>query len=254
MRHIIRLLLVVSLLVASIVFLTPAHAQPYFYRWSYAPSISCMDMGGFIRLTFIYPTEWDLPPGNVITQALIENGVESFASFSVPAGTGSQVNGPVVWDMLGTSYPVVGSLGFYTYVDGVLVYRSILSVSCSADTPAVMPTLINEEITSGGPGAGAGPGLVVVPVPGPDMVAIPDTAVVGTFTTSTPLYFQPEASSASTYSMRAGQSLWVFGLDESGEFYQVLLSGRIYWIPVDTMGPDFDAVWQGHPLPTNIVE
>ncbi len=254
MRYMIRLSLIVSVLVASLLSLAPAHAQPYFFRWSYAPSISCVDMGSFVRLTLSTgPTDWDLPPGSVITQATNLNGVESFSSFSWGPGTGSNVNGPSVVDVPGT-YPVTVSLGFYTYVDGVLVYRSILTVSCSADTPAIMPTLVNEEITSGKPGPGTLPGSVIVPVPGPDMVSIPDTAVVGSFVTTTPAYFAPESDAATNIVLAAGKTLWVFGVDESGGFYKVMIAGKFFWVPVETMGPNFDEVWQGHSLPTNTVD
>ncbi len=258
MRNNVRLSLIVSLLVASSVFLTPVQAQPYYYRWASVPAASCLDMGGSVQITIpnVY-VEWDLPVGNEWTITFNLNGSSyTEGPFSWPPGTGSQGYGASTETISGP-YPVFYSEQLDTFVDGVLVYRSTYTVNCSADGPATV-TLVNEEITSGDPGPGTGPGAglepIVVPVPGPDMVAIPDGAVVGTFTTSTPLYFQPEASSASTYSMGAGQSLWVFGLDESGEFYQVLLSGKTYWVPVETMGPTFDAVWQGHPLPANTVE
>lgn len=35
--------------------------------------------------------------------------------------------------------------------------------------------------------------------------------------------------------MGPGQSLYVFGVDASGEFYQVLMSGDFYWVPVESM-------------------
>ncbi len=92
------------------------------------------------------------------------------------------------------------------------------------------------------------------PFPGPDMVAIPSTAVVGTFTAASPLYFAPNMGSTTDASMDAGQSLWVYGLDVSGQFYQVLLSGQTYWVPVGIIGPNYDDVWNGTPLPTTTVD
>jgi hypothetical protein len=102
-----------------------------------------------------------------------------------------------------------------SYADGTPVHRSSFNIHCDAGGASI--TITNTSLVGGSSSGPTGP---AAPVPGADMVPIPDYAVVGTFTTSTPLYFQPEASSASTYSMEAGQSLWVFGLDESGEFYQ----------------------------------
>ncbi|MBI5961023.1 MAG: hypothetical protein HY866_19955 [Chloroflexi bacterium] len=90
-------------------------------------------------------------------------------------------------------------------------------------------------------------------VPGPDMVPIPDTAVVGAFVVTTPIYFAPDSGAASTVVMEAGKTAWVFGLDATGQFYKVVLAGKYFWVPVNTMGPNFDNVWLGRPLPTVVV-
>lgn len=92
------------------------------------------------------------------------------------------------------------------------------------------------------------------PVPGPDMVEIPAGSVVGTFTQDTVLLFEASPTTPTGKMLYAGQSLWVFGLDSSGQYYQVLLSGVLYWVPVGTIGPTYDEVWNGTPLPTTVVE
>ncbi len=89
---------------------------------------------------------------------------------------------------------------------------------------------------------------------GPDMVALPDNAVVGKFLDWTPLYYLPAAGATSDYHMEPGQSLWVCGVDSSSQFYKVVMSGQFYWVPVSSMGPNYDDVWNGQPLPTTIVE
>ncbi|MBN2303344.1 MAG: thrombospondin type 3 repeat-containing protein [Anaerolineae bacterium] len=89
--------------------------------------------------------------------------------------------------------------------------------------------------------------------PGPDMVPIPDWAVVGTFTADTVLHFAPMPGALSDFSMTVGQTLWVFGMDDSGTYYQVLLSGLMYWVPVNQMYVTYDWVWNGEALPTTIV-
>jgi hypothetical protein len=93
----------------------------------------------------------------------------------------------------------------------------------------------------------------VAPVPGPDMVNLPAWAVVGTFTQMTPLYYDPAPGATSDSMMDSGQSLWVLGLDETGAFYQVVLSGQYLWVPVGTIGPTYSEPWNGHPLPTEVV-
>jgi hypothetical protein len=93
------------------------------------------------------------------------------------------------------------------------------------------------------------------PAPGPDMVALPAQAVVGQFVKSTPIYFAPSADAAHpSMVMEAGKTLWVLGVDASGGFFKVLLSGQPFWVPVDSMGPNYDDVWNGTPLPGTVVE
>jgi hypothetical protein len=104
------------------------------------------------------------------------------------------------------------------------------------------------------PSSGGSQSVNAVPGPGPDMIFLPEWAVVGTFTETTPLYYYPAPGAASDSSMNSGQSLWVLGLDPTGAFYQVVISGKYLWVPVETIGPTFDAPWYGHPLPTEVVE
>lgn len=90
--------------------------------------------------------------------------------------------------------------------------------------------------------------------PGPDMVVIPSTAVVGMFTEDTALYYLPQLYASTGSIMTAGKTLWVFGMDNSKQFYQVLLNGRTYWVPAASIGPNPDEVWNNTPLPTTVVE
>ncbi len=89
---------------------------------------------------------------------------------------------------------------------------------------------------------------------GSDMVTLPAGSVVGTFVATTPLYYLPAADALSDSVMTVGQSLWVTGLSADGLFYQVILSGQFLWAPVETMGPNYDDVWNGTPLPTQVVD
>lgn len=96
-------------------------------------------------------------------------------------------------------------------------------------------------------------GLPTYSGPGPDMVDIPSQAVVGAFVANTTLLFSPDANAATSSTMTIGQTLWVLGVDSSGQYYQVLLSGGQYWVPVSSMGPNYDEIWNGTPLPTTVV-
>jgi hypothetical protein len=83
--------------------------------------------------------------------------------------------------------------------------------------------------------------------------AIPSTAVVGKFVKTTPVYSDPIPGAQINVTMAVGKSAWVFGVDPTGRFYRVMLGGSLFWVPVDTMGPNYDEVWQGRPLPGRAV-
>lgn len=91
------------------------------------------------------------------------------------------------------------------------------------------------------------------PGPGADLVPIPDTAVVGSFVQTTPAYYAPQSSAATDTVMEAGKTAWVYGVDASGQYYKVMLAGKFFWVPVSSMGPNYDEVWNGTPLPTTVV-
>ena len=86
------------------------------------------------------------------------------------------------------------------------------------------------------------------------MVPIPDQAVVGAFVADTVAYFAPQADAATDIAIEAGKTMWIFGVDGSGMYYKVMLSGKYFWVPVNTVGPNYDEVWNGAPLPTTVVE
>jgi len=94
----------------------------------------------------------------------------------------------------------------------------------------------------------------VVPGPGPDMVPLPEGAVVGKFVEDSLLYFAPDFEASTDLTMPAGKTLWVLGVDASGQFYHVVLSGKYLWAPVSAMAPNDDNVWLSEPLPTDVVE
>ncbi len=90
-------------------------------------------------------------------------------------------------------------------------------------------------------------------------IDIPAGSVVGSFLSDTPLYWSPNWGDASTqYSIGATaaqpKTAWVIGQDETESFYKIIWVCQYLWVPKSTMGPNYDAVWQGAPLPTGIVE
>ncbi|NDJ75230.1 MAG: hypothetical protein GYB65_03135, partial [Chloroflexi bacterium] len=98
----------------------------------------------------------------------------------------------------------------------------------------------------------------VVPTspPGCDaFIQFPDGAVVGQFMTSTLVYWGPDADMLvePLMTLEAGTTAWVLGMDASGGFYQILWQCGTLWVPVDSIGPNPDATWNGTALPTGVI-
>jgi len=87
-----------------------------------------------------------------------------------------------------------------------------------------------------------------------DLIDFPVGAVVGKFVRTTPAYYAPSLSSVTGIELEVGKTLWVLGIDSTGQFYKVVLSCSLLWVPIDSMGPNTDNFWQGAPLPTNIIQ
>ncbi len=103
----------------------------------------------------------------------------------------------------------------------------------------------------------SGPGDIYIggiAAPGCDvLLPIPSTAVGGTFVADAPTYWAPGQLTNPLVTITAGNSARVTGMDASGQYYQIIWVCDFLWVPVGTLGPNYDAVWNGAPLPTNVV-
>lgn len=91
------------------------------------------------------------------------------------------------------------------------------------------------------------------PVAGCDVLMnIPDTAVGGSFVADAATYWKP-GEMADTV-IAAGNTARVLGVDATREYYKIIWVCDYLWVPVTTMGPNYDAVWNGAPLPTGVIE
>jgi hypothetical protein len=52
----------------------------------------------------------------------------------------------------------------------------------------------------------------------------------------------------------SSKSYWVLGQDAEHAFYKIALACGYLWVPVEMLGPNYDAVWNGTPLPTRVVK
>ncbi len=92
-------------------------------------------------------------------------------------------------------------------------------------------------------------------LPGCDvLLPIPATAVGGTFVADAPVYWAPGKLTNPLVTIAAGNSARVIGLDSTGEYYQIIWVCDYVWVPRASLGPNYDAVWNGAPLPTAVVE
>lgn len=91
--------------------------------------------------------------------------------------------------------------------------------------------------------------------PGCDLLLnVPETAVGGTFVTDAPIFWAPDSSATTEYVITAGNSALVIGVDASGQFRKIVWGCDLLWVPAGALGPNYDAVWNGAPLPADVVD
>jgi hypothetical protein len=120
------------------------------------------------------------------------------------------------------------------------------------------------ETPPAGPALAPPPGIVLETdtltwqcgaLPGCDaLINIPSTAVVGAFVSDAPTYWNPGKLTAPLVTIPAGNTAWVLGPDSSGLYQKIIWVCDYLWVPSGTIGPNYDNVWQGRPLPTTPVE
>jgi hypothetical protein len=198
---------------------------------------------GWTATTFDIDSEGD----NVGVLAFDANGVSIAGDWggfdvgvssthSTPFGNGQGINTVTAWPVTIQIKDLAGQppYGHNTQT----IYDSI-----EADSgPIVIQTTLN---------CGSTPEAL----PGCDVtIAIPSTAVGGTFVADAPLYWTPGQLVSPAKTIPAGESARVIGLDESGKYYKIIWVCDYVWVPANALGPNFDAVWHGAPLPTGVVK
>lgn len=92
--------------------------------------------------------------------------------------------------------------------------------------------------------------LYEVPLTAANCPVLPSGSVVGSLPGATRAYYSP--GNLSTVTLNAG-TYWVIGMDESGAYYRIMLACQFLWVPVESMQPNWEAPWNGQPLPTRVV-
>ncbi len=85
------------------------------------------------------------------------------------------------------------------------------------------------------------------------LMRIPETAVGGAFVADAETYWKPGEQVVPEIVLPAGTTAWVLGMDETGEYYKIIWVCDYLWVPAETLGPNYDGVWHGKPLPTDTV-
>jgi hypothetical protein len=85
-------------------------------------------------------------------------------------------------------------------------------------------------------------------------MGLPTTSVVGSFVSDALLYAEPGVATSPALTLTAGKTAWVLGVDKTGEYTKILWVCDYLWVKKGTLGPNYDAVWKGEPLPTNVVK
>jgi hypothetical protein len=126
--------------------------------------------------------------------------------------------------------PLVGTINVIVFENPIETewLSADYQINCTADTPVVGVPCVGFT--------GAGQGLLV---------------------RATPIYWAPRANAASNIILDTApnaKTYWVLGVDSTRSFYKIIIACKTYWVPIDSLVPNPDAVWRGAPLPTRVVE
>ncbi|HVU10408.1 MAG TPA: hypothetical protein VHD90_03980 [Phototrophicaceae bacterium] len=234
-QHLFYLSICVMVILIGALTTQTAQADSYFWRWTTPlPAATCSYDGVIWVDALNVPYEYNLPAGATLDVYTTLNGVTNFVqSVVAPSGSGSDVI-PEIHDGLDTSYPLTYSLRYDTVIDSEVVYSSTLTFTCGDDGVAIL---------SLPPSSGSVGSCLDVPV----------GSVVGRFTSDAVLEWAPGKDTQPNAVVPSGEAAWVVGVDATGAYYKIIWACTYRWVPVGTMGPNYDDVWRGEPLPTNVV-
>jgi hypothetical protein len=136
-------------------------------------------------------------------------------------------------------------------IDGALMWRSNVIYDCSGgEGAAVVTNQVTDNTCYVSPDDDGDD-----KVPGCDsFVDLPSTAVVGALTGDANVFWKPGNQADPTITLDAGKTYWVDGLDSTGQYRRILLTCSWWWVEASKVGPNYDDVWHGTPLPTHTVK
>lgn len=85
-------------------------------------------------------------------------------------------------------------------------------------------------------------------------VDLPADAASGRFVKNAAVYWAPGEIVSPPVVVEIGKTYMVAGQDATGMYRKVLISCEWVWVEADAVSPNYDAVWNGMPLPTTVVD
>jgi hypothetical protein len=161
------------------------------------------------------------------------------------------VNGSSGWTVFNNfSYGVVGNPGTYPIPAGQQMQLE-LTLERPIGTILYSWKLVVDGCDTGNIISNGSLGSLAEP--GCDMtIYIPPTAVGATILSDTIVYWAPGQASDEVFP--AGLTLRALGVDSTGQYTKVIFVCGYYWVPTNVIGPNYDNVWHGVPLPAEIVQ
>lgn len=235
-----------ALLTALLLFLifpqTSINAQEEQYRrWLDDGKVfTCTDTGSDISVNLSNQNvEFNnLPADAQFTINYISNGVlTTDGPYTV-----EQTSGTRSYSMFSATfpaYPLTFEFRLDTLIDGVPVYQSTVSVTCTADA-TFSATPVNLDLTL----------TLPVPVPVVCPTPLPADAVQGRLLSTVTALFSPNPADTTNIILPAGSAWFVIGAQDG--FYRLYIAcqAAALWIPADAISPNYEPPWNGAPLPT----
>lgn len=219
---------------------------------AHVPSVEILDVPANTGCTggnILVPVEYNIPEPTRVVGSLWVEGVGEVLAYDQPdiqrveTDTYNFIN--AVFNVANGTRITVQIETYYEQPSNERSYVSLLVYECGTGTllditNTIDPDLVEEE------------SVVEESVPGCDVtIAIPNTAVGATITADTPVYWTPGEAAIETFP--AGLNVRALGVDASGAYTKVLYVCGFYWVPTNVIGPNYDEVWNGAPLPTGVV-
>ena len=174
----------------------------------------------------------NLPVNAEFTINYVLNGVlyASTGPYVVEQTTGTRNYGA-----FGTSgvFPFTYAIRLDTLIDGVVVYESTMTGTCTANGPGLI-SLTNVAVSPAAPGC---------------PVSYPDDSIQGRLTQSVVALYEPRAEAVTPIVLPGGTAWWI--MDSQDGFYKLWIAcgASPVWVPARVMAPNQDPPWNGALLP-----